>query len=42
MNKIVMDPAGNITVYSEGTVNIDAQSINLNSGSAEEEPKEEP
>ncbi len=42
VNKIVMDPEGNITVHSEGVVNIDAQSINLNSGSAEEEPKEEP
>jgi len=36
-----MDPEGNITVYSEGIVNIDAQSINLNSGTAEEEPEEE-
>lgn len=42
VNKIVMDQEGNITVYSEGIVNIDAQSINLNSGSAEEEPEEEP
>lgn len=37
MNKIVMDPEGNVTVYSEGIVNIDAQKINLNSGSEEEE-----
>lgn len=32
LNKITMDPLGNITVVSEGIVNINAQKINLNPG----------